>query len=64
MKWKRSSPPDLLLVGTMPLSANLELQATQLSNVPLPGEEIDAILGARSGMDTPGCIPTLIIITY
>ena len=49
MKWKRSSPPSLLLVGTMPMSADLELQATQLSNVPLPGEEPDVNLGARSG---------------
>ena len=64
MKWKRGSPPALLLVGTMPLSANLELQATQLSNVPLPGEEIDAILGARSGMDTPSCIPVSLTITH
>jgi len=48
----------------MPLSANLELQATQLSNVPLPGEESEAILGARSGMDTLICITTLLTITH
>jgi hypothetical protein len=64
MKWKRSSPPALLLVGTMPLSADLELQATQLSNVPLPGEEPDAILGARSGTDTPICMTILLTTTH
>ena len=48
----------------MPLSADLELQATQLSNVPLPGEESDANPGARSGMDTLICITALLTITH
>jgi len=45
----------------MPLSADLELQATQLSNVPLPGEEVNAVLGVRSGMDTPTSVTALLI---
>jgi len=64
MKWKRGSPPALLLVATMPLSADLELQATQLSNVPLPGEELDANLGARSGTGTPICMTALLTIAH
>ena len=48
----------------MPLSADLELQATQLSNVPHPGEESDAILGARSGMDTLIYITALLTTTH
>lgn len=62
MKWKRSSPPALSLVGTMPLSTDLQLQASQLSNVPLPGEEPSTILGARSSANTPVCMEVLLMM--